>query len=143
MNRRLVTGTGLIVALALFLTVNIIANQTLTSLRLDLTENRLYTLSAGSRNILGQLSAFDSSGRKTDASIGVSLTMPLFTGGSVQNRIKETLALEEKSRNDLEAARRSIAQGTRQVFFAVQSGQAQVKALEAAASAQNMKNPAE
>lgn len=55
MNRRLVTGTGLIVALALFLTVNIIANQTLTSLRLDLTENRLYTLSAGSRNILGQL----------------------------------------------------------------------------------------
>ncbi len=55
MNRRLVTGTGLIVALALFLTVNIIANQTLTSLRLDLTENKLYTLSAGSRNILGQL----------------------------------------------------------------------------------------
>lgn len=55
MNRTLVTGTGLIVALALFLTVNIIANQGLTSLRLDLTENKLYTLSAGSRNILGQL----------------------------------------------------------------------------------------
>ena len=55
MNRTLVTGTGLIVALALFLTVNIIANQGLTSLRLDLTENKLYTLSAGSRNILAQL----------------------------------------------------------------------------------------
>lgn len=55
MNRTLVTGTGLVVALALFLTVNIIANQGLTSMRLDLTEHKLYTLSAGSRNILGQL----------------------------------------------------------------------------------------
>ncbi len=55
MNKTLVTGTGLVVALALFLTVNIISNQSLTSLRLDLTENKLYTLSAGSRNILAQL----------------------------------------------------------------------------------------
>lgn len=55
MNRTLVNGTGLVVALALFLTVNIIANQGLTSIRLDLTEHKLYTLSAGSRNILGQL----------------------------------------------------------------------------------------
>ena len=55
MNRKLVTGTGLIIALALFLTVNIIANKGLTSLRLDLTENKLYTLSAGSKNILKQL----------------------------------------------------------------------------------------
>ena len=55
MNRTLVTGTGLVVALALFLTVNIIANQGLTSMRLDLTEHKLYTLSSGSRSILGQL----------------------------------------------------------------------------------------
>ena len=52
MNRKLVTGTGLIIALALFLTVNIIANQSLTSLRLDLTEHNLYTLSSGSKNIV-------------------------------------------------------------------------------------------
>ena len=56
MNRKLVTGTGLVVALALFLTLNIITNQALTSVRLDLTENKLYTLSKGSRNILKQLS---------------------------------------------------------------------------------------
>ena len=52
MNRKLVTGTGLVVALALFLGINIIANQTLTAVRLDLTENNLYTLSEGSKNIL-------------------------------------------------------------------------------------------
>jgi outer membrane protein len=50
----------------------------------------------------------------------------------VQNRIKETLSLEEKSRNDLDAARRSVAQATRVAYFGVQSGQAQALALEAA-----------
>jgi outer membrane protein len=66
------------------------------------------------------------------ASIGVQFNMPLYTGGQTQNRIKETLLLEEKARQDLETARRAIAQSTRVAFFGVQSGQAQVKALEAA-----------
>ncbi len=52
MNRNIVTASGLLVALATFLAINIIANQTLTSVRLDVTENHLYTLSAGTRNIL-------------------------------------------------------------------------------------------
>jgi outer membrane protein len=70
-------------------------------------------------------------GTATSASLGVQLNWPLYTGGSVQNRIKETLVLEDKSRNDLEAARRGVAQNTRVAFFNLQSGQAQVKALEA------------
>jgi outer membrane protein len=37
-----------------------------------------------------------------------------------------------KARADLEAAKRSVAQATRTAYFGVQSGQAQVKALEAA-----------
>ena len=52
MNRSFVTGTGLAVAIALFLGINIISNQALTSWRLDVTENNLYTLSAGTLNIL-------------------------------------------------------------------------------------------
>lgn len=71
-------------------------------------------------------------GNSNTATLGVQLNMPLFAGFSIQNRVKETVVLEEKSRNDLEAARRSVAQGTRQAYFGVQSGQAQVKALEAA-----------
>lgn len=55
MNRSFATGSGLLVALVLFLAVNVIANQALTALRLDLTENRLYTLSAGTRNILERI----------------------------------------------------------------------------------------
>lgn len=68
------------------------------------------------------------------SSIGLQLNWPLYTGGATQNRIKETLSLEEKSRNDLEAARRFVALNTRQAYNGVQSLLAQVTALEAAES---------
>ena len=71
-------------------------------------------------------------GTTNSASVGVQLTMPLYTGGSIDNRIKETLLLEEKSRNDFDTARRGVALATRQAYLGVQSGQAQVKAFEAA-----------
>lgn len=74
----------------------------------------------------------------TQSSIGVQLNIPLFAGFAVQNRVKETLSLEEQTRNSLEAARRSVAQATRQTFFGVQSQQAQVKALEAAESSSQL-----
>ena len=64
--------------------------------------------------------------------VGVSLNYPLFTGYATQNRIKETLLLEDKSRNDLEAAKRVVAQATRTAYFGVVSGLGQVNALEAA-----------
>lgn len=86
--------------------------------------------SLGPTNISG--SGSGTFGLTTGASAGVQLNLPLFSGYAVQNRIKETLALEDRSRNDLEAARRTVAQNTRVAFFGVQSGLAQAKALEAA-----------
>ncbi len=70
--------------------------------------------------------------RNNNTSVGVQFNMPLFAGFATQNRIKETLALEEKARNDLDAARRGVDQATRAAFFGVVSGEGQVKALEAA-----------
>lgn len=78
------------------------------------------------------------SGVTPNASIGLQFNLPLYTGGIVDNRIKETLALEEKTRNDLEAARRGVALGTRVAYFGVQSGSAQVRALEAAESSSKL-----
>jgi outer membrane protein len=71
-------------------------------------------------------------GTTRTGSIGVELNWPLYTGGSVQNRIKETVSLEQRSREEFENARRTVAQNTRVAFFSVQSGEALVKALEAA-----------
>jgi outer membrane protein len=70
--------------------------------------------------------------RANTASIGLQFNLPLFAGFATQNRIKETLQLEDKARNDLEGAKRAIAQATRSAYFGVISGQGQVKALEAA-----------
>jgi outer membrane protein len=83
-------------------------------------------------------SVYSNNGLSNRASVGVQLNWPLYTGGLTQNRIKETLALEDKSRNDLEAARRAVAQGTRVAYFGLQSGLAQVKALEAAESSSKL-----
>ena len=55
MNTRLLSGGGLLLALVAFLAVNILGNQTLTSMRLDVTENKLFTLSQGTRNIVDSL----------------------------------------------------------------------------------------
>jgi len=78
------------------------------------------------------VSGFASNVRTTTASVGVQFNMPLYTGGAVQNRIQETLALQDKARNDVQAAVRGVSQATRAAFFGVLSGQGQVKALETA-----------
>ena len=73
------------------------------------------------------------------ASIGVNFNLPLFAGFALQNRLKETLALEDKARADLDNTSRSMAQAARVAYLGVISGQGQVKAYEAAqASSQSL-----
>ncbi|CAG9175472.1 Outer membrane protein TolC [Cupriavidus laharis] len=64
--------------------------------------------------------------------IGVQLTLPIFAGGQIQSRVRETLALADKAASDLEFARRTAAQSARQSYSGVSNGLVQVKALEAA-----------
>jgi len=64
--------------------------------------------------------------------IGVSWNIPIFSGFAVTSKVRETIALEDKARNDLEATKRAAAQTARQAFLGMTSGLAQVKALEAA-----------
>ncbi|OGB18882.1 MAG: channel protein TolC [Burkholderiales bacterium RIFCSPLOWO2_12_67_14] len=70
--------------------------------------------------------------RTNTASVGLQFNLPLFAGYAIQNRVKETLALEEKARSDRETVTRNVIQATRSAYFGVLSGQGQVKALEAA-----------
>jgi outer membrane protein len=90
----------------------------------------------GSSRLSGTTAQLQGAGSNTtnSASLGISLQMPLYTGGRNSNRVKETVALQEAARNGLEATRRTVTQSTQQAFLGVQSGQAQVKALEAAES---------
>ncbi len=55
MSRRIYAAGALVAAAVAFVGINVLADATLTSTRLDLTQNRLYSLSPGTRNILGGL----------------------------------------------------------------------------------------
>ncbi|WP_295997917.1 TolC family outer membrane protein [Rugamonas sp.] len=68
----------------------------------------------------------------TSNSIGVQWNIPLFSGFAVTSRVREAISLEDKARNDLEATRRTASLNARQAFLGMNSGLAQVKALEAA-----------
>ena len=55
MSSRLMTTTGVVLAIVLLFAVNMLADRTLGPARIDLTENRLFTLSEGTRRILANL----------------------------------------------------------------------------------------
>lgn len=81
----------------------------------------------------GELPALQGTrGTSRGASVGVQLNVPLFSGFAVQNRVRETVVLQDKAREDLETARRTVAQTTRTAYYGLQTGQARVQALEAA-----------
>jgi len=65
-------------------------------------------------------------------SIGVQWVIPIFSGFAIDSKVRESIALEDKARHDLETARRTAAQAARQSYLGVNSGLAQVTALEAA-----------
>lgn len=65
------------------------------------------------------------------STIGLQLALPIYAGGAVSSRERETAALYEKARADLDNARRQAQLAAKQAFFGVNAGLAQVKALEA------------
>ncbi len=87
---------------------------------------------ANSANVGGAVTGSTSDSRYAVSQAGITLNVPLFAGFSVQNRLKQTLALEEKARMDLENAKRAAAQATRSVYLGVISGMSSVAAFEAA-----------
>lgn len=72
------------------------------------------------------------SGYSKPKTIGVTLNVPIFAGFGTDSKVRESIALEDKARNDLETARRNAAQAARQSYIGVVSGLAQIKAFEAA-----------
>jgi outer membrane protein len=66
------------------------------------------------------------------AQVGVILTVPIYSGGLVQSRVREALANRDRAEQDLETTQRNVLQAVRVNFLNVTSGIAQVRALEQA-----------
>ena len=71
-------------------------------------------------------------GTADNSAIGVQWNIPIYSGGLVDSKVKEAVALEDKARQDLENTRRTAAQAARQSYLGVSSGLSQVSAYEAA-----------
>ena len=67
-----------------------------------------------------------------NAQVGVVLSVPIFAGGGTQSRVREAIALRDRTQQDLENTQRTVAQAVRQNFLAVTNGIALVRALEQA-----------
>jgi outer membrane protein len=92
---------------------------------LDLVASRNYNSQTGA-------SFPGASGGVSNNAIGLQWAIPIFSGYAVDSRVRETIALEDRARNDLENARRTAAQAARQAYLGVNNGLAQVRALQAA-----------
>jgi outer membrane protein len=66
------------------------------------------------------------------ATVGLQLEIPLYQGGAISSRAREAVANQQKTQDDVEAARRQADLQTRQAFLNVTSSVAQVKAYEQA-----------
>ena len=119
-----------------------VAQLQLESAKRDISKNRAghyptvdLVASSARRDVNGQLAGM--SGKTNNNSIGIQYSIPIFSGFAVTSKVRESIALEDKARNDLEANRRNAALVARQSFLGVNSGLAQVKALEAAEVSSN------
>lgn len=78
-------------------------------------------------------STISNTGTDTRSTVaGVQLAVPIYQGGLVSSRVRESIANEDRARQDLETARRTAEFTARQAFLGITNGMAQVRALEAA-----------
>jgi outer membrane protein len=70
--------------------------------------------------------------RSHSAVVGVQLSIPLYVGGAIDAAVREAAATHSRSLSDLENVRRLAEQNARQAYLGLNSGLAQVRALEAA-----------
>jgi len=66
------------------------------------------------------------------ASIGLTLSVPIYSGGLTQSRVREALANRDRAEQDLDNTQRTVSQAVRVNFLNVTSGISQVHALEQA-----------
>jgi outer membrane protein len=97
---------------------------------LDFTASRSANYSSGSLS-----SPTDLETRAKTNQYSLQLSVPIYSGGMIDSRVKESAAMLSKTHAELESARRQVATMARQAFNGVMNGHAQIEALTAAVTA--------
>ncbi len=94
---------------------------------------RALTGSASDRQLSSNGTVGGSSGpRALESSVGLQVSIPIFTGGEISSVVREQTSRLQQARYQLEDAKRVAVQSTQQHFSGVTSGLAQIEALQAA-----------
>lgn len=83
----------------------------------------------GGGSTIGE-AAFDQD--KFDASVGVQLSVPLYEGGNIASKVRQSRHKLRQARQQLELQKRLATQKTRAAYLTIVSGLSQVKALKQA-----------
>jgi outer membrane protein len=67
-----------------------------------------------------------------DTTIGLTLTVPIFSGGATQSRVRQSIYQRDSAQDSLEIARRQITRDTLNYYRSVIAGISQVEASKAA-----------
>ena len=94
-NNRYLSTTGLLIALAVLLGVNLLSGLTIKNVRMDLTDNQLYTLSKGTENILGDLQEPVTLRLYFSEKFFVGLPSVLTYGNRVKDLLEEYVSLSD------------------------------------------------
>jgi len=68
----------------------------------------------------------------SSSQIGIQLNIPIYNGGGVNAKVKESVELLYKAQEDVESAKKDISATAQQAYAAVKSGVAAIAALESA-----------
>ncbi|MDO4769489.1 MAG: TolC family outer membrane protein [Brachymonas sp.] len=71
-------------------------------------------------------------------SVALQLTIPIFSGGSTQGRVRQTIALRDKASSDLEHARQMTSLGLREQFLNMSAAVARIQAAQQQVKAQEL-----
>ncbi len=80
----------------------------------------------GDRTILGRTLPTDREGYSPSA--GLTLSVPIFSGGATQSRVRQALARRDATQDELEQQRRALVRNTRAAYQALVAGISEVEA---------------
>ncbi|MDF0604665.1 TolC family outer membrane protein [Neisseriaceae bacterium TC5R-5] len=110
-----------------------LAEQTLTLAKQTLTEKKgnhlpVVSLSAGYND--NSTRAPNQPTQSRGSSIGVGVSLPLFSGGGIDSQVREAAAQEMAAKDRLEASKRQVRENVRRTFLGVTNGAALVRAQQ-------------
>jgi outer membrane protein len=98
----------------------------------------LDAVASANYNNQGDSPTFNTGIGTTQGVIGLQFAVPLYSGGALSSRVREAISNRTKADQDLENARRTVAQAVRQAFIAVNTGLSEIKALEQAVASNKL-----